>query len=230
MNLNDLAIGKIKLHTGNPKIIAVLDSYISSDELKHLYSDGAVMVEIRFDLLPGEFDQKLEFAETVRNSAPFGIIGTLRENENNKNERDELVILMSEYVDAIDEEVSYPTAAANLERCVGKVKIVSHHDFNSTPSESQIAEWVSKCISTGADIVKLAFKAKTKADVLRIKEFAQSLDVPAILIAMGEAGFESRKNPAAFNSLATYAFSGAKAVAPGQLSVKEIAAFMKAGQ
>jgi 3-dehydroquinate dehydratase-1 len=223
-----LHIGSVPLEQKYPKIIAVLDSYFSADELKRIYSDGASIAEIRFDLLPGSIDEKLEYAKLIRLSAPFAILGTLRETAENKTIRNSLIEQIVPFVDGIDEEVSYPSVAKNLSVAKGKLKVASHHDFEKTPDDAEMGEWVEKCNTVGADVVKLAFQVASIDDLNRIRQFAQLIKEPAIVIAMGEHGVESRKKPESFASIATYAFTGKQAIAPGQLSVAKISEYLKA--
>ncbi len=216
-----IRLGTVELSVSSPCVIAVLDSIVNKGKLEQIKADGAEIVEIRFDLLHGTISEKVKFARLVKEFGFFGVLGTARETAADVDDRLSLIELIEPYIDAIDEEVSCPTAKVALEKCSNKLRIVSHHDYKQTPPLNEICRWADTARSFGADVVKLAFTANTKEDLLRIKEFSGMLSMPSIIIAMGSMGVESRLNPSAFNSLATYAFVGKEGVAPGQLSVSE---------
>ena len=100
--------------------------------------------------------------------------------------------------------------------------IVSHHDWDGTPSLDTLIAVREECISLGADIVKLVTTAHSRADALVVVKLLMSSDsdTPTISFSMGEHGRASRILAPMFGSPISYvALSAGDASAPGQLSV-----------
>ncbi len=73
----------------------------------------------------------------------------------------------------------------------------------------------------GADIVKIATMAKSRADVVRLLRFTETCTVPVVTIAMSAIGTVSRVIAPLFGSLFTYGYI-TRPVAPGQLPVERL--------
>jgi 3-dehydroquinate dehydratase-1 len=105
--------------------------------------------------------------------------------------------------------------------------IMSSHNFEDTPSESEILRALRDMGEEGADIVKYAAMPRAAADVLALLSataaYAASPDArPAITISMGRLGIMSRVNGGLFGSAATFASIMGEVSAPGQIPIADL--------
>ncbi|HUG96446.1 MAG TPA: type I 3-dehydroquinate dehydratase, partial [Nitrososphaera sp.] len=100
--------------------------------------------------------------------------------------------------------------------------LVSWHDFEETPPSDKIADLLSE-MRVYSNYVKIVTTAKSVDDSLRLLErYKTATGLDPIFFAMGEAGVVSRVMcTVTGNAPFTYA-SLEKAVAPGQLTVKQM--------
>jgi 3-dehydroquinate dehydratase I len=101
--------------------------------------------------------------------------------------------------------------------------IISFHDFRSTPPASRLDEIVSRARSLGADVVKIATRTDTPAQLETLRDFFQRQRKPGDVVAMGigKLGRASRLELARRDCLLNYAHLGS-AVAAGQLSIRDL--------
>jgi 3-dehydroquinate dehydratase-1 len=64
-------------------------------------------------------------------------------------------------------------------------RIISFHDFDSTPSVRRLSAMASKAKSLGADVFKVATRTDTQAQLARLRDFAANLHVDLALSVMG---------------------------------------------
>ncbi len=130
-----------------------------------------------------------------------------------------------EYIDIVDIELtSYGLRkeVIKLAEEKGKLSLVSYHDFEKTPSESEIQKIIDEGKNLGANIVKYAFSVKSKDDVGRIlKVTYKNRDKNLVAIGMGELGKITRVAGFFFGSIMTYTFVG-KSFAPGQIELNRL--------
>jgi 3-dehydroquinate dehydratase type I len=102
--------------------------------------------------------------------------------------------------------------------------IVSYHNFETTPSLSEMCSIVDTCKTQGADIVKLVTTANSKSDAARVLSLYDIYsDLNLIAFAMGEAGLITRAACIFLGAPYTYAaISDDKPLANGQLSAEKI--------
>jgi len=101
--------------------------------------------------------------------------------------------------------------------------IVSHHDFVLTPNP--LSELYRHIRNQGADIVKIATKAKDFQDSKRMLDLisSTSADGDIIGICMGEFGSTTRVLGPLYGGYLTFAsLEEGKASAPGQLTVEDL--------
>jgi 3-dehydroquinate dehydratase-1 len=104
----------------------------------------------------------------------------------------------------------------------GALRIISHHDFAATPSDTELDALVDAARGAGADIVKIAAHAASPSDRNRLLDLLRRRRAePLIVIAMGPAGVASRVFFPLCGSLLTYGFLN-QPVAPGQLSIRQL--------
>ncbi len=225
--MGNALIGNVEL--GNiPRIVAIIDKYMPIDNVKSFIERGASLLEIRVDLFPEEFDDILEYIEVLNKQVRVPLICTIRETEKNRENRLTMFKKIVPFVDAIDIEIDTDINREVINYSTGKTVIISYHDFEKTPENSELSNIIDKAIDLGADIVKISTMANSSEDVARLLCFAKERPENLVVIAMGEIGRISRIDAPLFASLFTYAFVNDE-VAPGQLSldsmVKELKSF-----
>jgi len=101
-------------------------------------------------------------------------------------------------------------------------KIISFHDFESTPSASRLDKIASDARSLGADVIKVATRTDTFAQFDRLLDFFDRPRAAAVAaMGMGKLGRASRLELARRGSVLNYAHLGSPA-APGQVSIRDL--------
>lgn len=107
--------------------------------------------------------------------------------------------------------------------------LVSHHDFEHTPSSKDLKAIFKRMKDLGAEYCKVAVMPEDGKDVLKLMltvyETKRDCDKKVVGIAMGEQGKLSRLAAGSFGSDLTYGHIGQEA-APGQLHVQQLKALM----
>ena len=153
-----------------------------------------------------------------------------------KDRVDLLVEAVKRGADFVDIEASTGESligrlASEIRRKAGVVKmIVSHHDFQGTPSWAGLVRRFNSCRSFGAHAVKIVTYAHSAEDNLRLLRLiprALAEGQPIIAFCMGPRGRVSRLLAPLLGSLITYASlrKGAES-APGQWTVAEMRKIM----
>lgn len=128
-----------------------------------------------------------------------------------------------EHLSGVDIEVQSAIAeqVATLARAKGKFCILSHHDFNATPSAGDLEGIIRKGQEIGT-VVKIAAMVQSAADLETLRSILrQSWKVPICLIGMGPLGRETRLTFPKEGSCLTYGYLD-QAGAPGQYSAEEL--------
>jgi 3-dehydroquinate dehydratase-1 len=101
--------------------------------------------------------------------------------------------------------------------------IISFHDFKTTPHASRLDDIVSGAVSLGADIVKVATRTDTPAQLEALLDLFERQRAAANLVAMGigKLGRVSRLELARRGCMLNYAHLGSPAAA-GQLSIRDL--------
>lgn len=103
--------------------------------------------------------------------------------------------------------------------------ILSQHDFQATPTETEIVSRLKRMQERNADIGKIAVMPQSARDVLDLlnatEKATHELEIPLITMSMGELGKVSRISGPLFGSTLTFA-SVSDASAPGQLTVADV--------
>jgi len=193
----------------------------------------ADVVELRIDFIRNANPGKLLSAKTGK------ILVTARKKDEGGNfegDEKERFSLLSEAVtlraDFVDIELSTDeTFTRKLLEDIRKhgdqtKLIVSHHDFNGTPSESKLQNILNECVGRGAHIVKIATFANSAEDnlkILKLISYAKKTNRKIIALCMGEKGKISRIMAPYFGSYLSFASleKGAES-APGQLTIEEM--------
>ena len=105
--------------------------------------------------------------------------------------------------------------------------LLSSHDFSKTPTENELTEIIYDMRYLGADICKVAVMPNNMTDCLTILQSSNRIqterqNIPFILIGMGEIGRLTRLTGELFGSVLTFASSGRRDSAPGQMKIPEL--------
>jgi 3-dehydroquinate dehydratase type I len=189
----------------------------------------ADFIEVRLDGL-----KKHKHLADIANCSNTPLIATNRSTRcqgkflGNETERKEILIDAArngfEYVDI---ELSTPQLmdiAGNLQE-MGTRPVVSFHDFNETPSSSQLNKIFEKEIAGGAFVCKIVTTAKFVADNLTALSFVHKAckNAKIVCFAMGELGKPSRLLSPVFGAFFTIAsLQRRRKTAEGQLTIKEM--------
>ena len=103
--------------------------------------------------------------------------------------------------------------------------VVSHHDFQKTPSVQEMCDTLETMQKLGADIAKIAVMPNNMMDVANLlsatAQMNLELEIPIITISMGKLGEVSRVYGGEFGSYATFATCG-ESSAPGQIDIENL--------
>ncbi len=222
-----LKIGDVKLGQLPRVVLGVIGE---SPVVAQAAGEGVDILEVRVDLFGGPLTPASVVDEVkVLKRHEMPLIGTIRGTGEvrgtvklSDSERADLYQKISPLVDAIDIDLS----AAILKSVVAAARrnkntvILSHHDFDGTPSESRLKQIVGKASKLGADIIKIATLAKHESDVLRLLQFtAAHRPKNLVTIAMGNIGTVSRLMFPLAGSLMTYT---SVALSDGQIDAKRL--------
>ena len=189
-------------------------------EHKHLVEQGAELVELRLDYINGEPNLR----RLVQDRPGPVVITCRREADGGKwsgNEETRQMLLRSAIAEGVDYVDLEEDVAKKIPRFGNTKRIVSMHDFRSTPKDlEQIHARLAAC---DADIVKLATMAHTPQDNVRMLRLMRGSEVPTVGMCMGDMGTPTRVLAAKFGAPFTYAtFHHERALAPGQLSFAQM--------
>jgi 3-dehydroquinate dehydratase-1 len=208
------------LNTEKTHIVASLTENLQQ-KTKEAEEKGADAVEIRLDLYEGKIedikDLRLPVIVTNRTEWEGG------DHKGSEEERIEQLKNALKYAEAVDIELE---AENSHEEIVEKADeydvavIVSSHDFEKTPSVSEMVETLEKASEIG-DVAKLAVKAESKSDSLDLLKATEKVNGVVSTMAIGGHGSYTRFVSALHGSKITYACLGEK-TAPGQLKVEEV--------
>ena len=133
-------------------------------------------------------------------------------------------------VDGVDVELRSPLCAPVLLLAArhDRLTIVSHHDFDATPSDAELAALRREAAQLdGAHILKVAGFAHSQRDTERLLDFLRSRQARDLIVhAMGPHGVASRVFFPLLGSLLTYGFVSS-AGAPGQLALSDLYAELR---
>ena len=105
-------------------------------------------------------------------------------------------------------------------------RIISFHDFKSTPSARLLVAKANNAKALRADIFKVATRTDTPMELGRLLEFITKnrVNVPLAVMGMGRLGAISRVLLARAGSVLIYASVGAATDVEGQMSLKQLRA------
>lgn len=210
-----------------PQIVGVIFS--------HADFQGAIRMrnppdffELRLDALAGNIE--ILRRQIAKLSAPF--IATARPsqeggaNQLSLRERRDLLLAFLPDASWVDIELRSARALAGVLQAAKANRIrtiISFHDFRGTPGRSRLDEIVRAARSLGPDVVKIATRTDTPAQLDRLLDFFERQRPAKKVVAMGigKLGRTSRLELARRGCALNYAHLGTAHVA-GQLSIREL--------
>lgn len=198
------------------------------------------LIELRADFLSevSNSDYVVDIINTILNQTDIPLLFTIR----SKSEGGEIIplnelevldllkivcrktnILMIDYeLESKREHVIELLAFAKEQK---KQVILSHHNFNKTPTNEVIVDKIYLMEKLGAEHAKIAVMPNSKADVFRLleltREMTSKLEMPLTTMSMGETGKLSRALGWIYGTRITFAV-GAKSSAPGQIEIEAL--------
>ena len=240
----------LRVGEGRPKVIvSLMDTSVPelSDTYERALREGADLLEWRADFWPDIHDAaKVAFvcrliSEECAREAPF--IFTCRTKgqggqvEMGCDAYEQLLgaVLGTGKPDLVDIELGIgDEAVRRMIGCAherGIVAVVSHHDFEKTPSVEDMTAILTRMVVLGADIPKLAVMAQSAQDaedLMRATSLVRErTGMPLVTMAMGALGQRTRLEGELFGSAMTFCALG-RASAPGQVEIAQALAEMDA--
>jgi 3-dehydroquinate dehydratase type I len=195
--------------------------------------EGAAIIEIRLDYLP-----KTPNFEMVRDMTTLPLIATNRSPSEggykaiNETERIQSLLAAAsagfEYIDLEWRTPQIHQICAKVKKLSDTQMILSHHDFQISPTFKQLSIIHHKQVQAGADICKIIFTANTIADNLPCLDYLQqvALHQRMICFCMGSLGLMSRLFSPLFGGFLTYAaIKQGQEAALGQITLAEMKHF-----
>ncbi len=140
-------------------------------------------------------------------------------------------LVESRVADLVDVELSLGDQtvgrAVRLAHGAGVRVVVSHHDWETTPTRKALLTLLTDMVDAGADVAKIAVTPHGPDDLLTLLRATREAadEVPVIAVAMGDLGAAVRLAGGVFGSAATFATVG-EASAPGQLDLHTVTAVL----
>lgn len=182
-------------------------------------AEQADVVELRMDYAPGADLRRL------LKDRPRPVIVTYRAKRQGgmfEGPEEDRLRLVQKAVDLGAEYVDIELdAAARIRRNPKTRLIVSHHDFERTPSD--LGRLHADIVAAGADIVKIATMATDIRDNLAIFDLLRRSKKETIALCMGEPGTISRIIGKKFGGYLTFAsIRAGRESAPGQITARDL--------
>jgi len=213
-----------------PRIVGVIASRADLERALRMRRPPDLF-ELRLDRLAGMADQ----VENVLPSLRTPLIITARHPHEGGarklplRQRRDLLAQFLKHAHHIDVELRSATALRCLLTLAEKKnirRIISFHNFKSTPSARILAAKAREARSHGADIFKVATRTDTPMELGRLVEFITKsrVAVPLAVMGIGKLGAISRVLLARAGSVLIYASLGAGTDVEGQLSLEQLGA------
>jgi 3-dehydroquinate dehydratase/shikimate dehydrogenase len=196
-------------------------------EIQEAAKQGARLIEVRLDYLKKAPDFKRLLADK-----PCPLVATVRRpTDGGKWDGSEAArrTLLRQAIVAGFDWVDLETDMVDSVRRFGSVRrIVSYHNFRETPTD--LGKVYARMCAQDADVLKLAVRAQSPADNLRVLELLRKSPLPTIAYCMGDIGFPSRFLALKYGAPFTYAaFNRERNIAPGLPVFSEVKQIYNAG-
>lgn len=209
---------------------------------------GAHLVELRADLLQapasgGRAQHMVEVARCVGEAGGLPVLLTVRTT----TEGGRAALSSSAYTDLLKEVIETLAAVPNevvaldiehscghlpelvaLAGASGLATIGSSHAFQGAPGGSVLLERLRQVQEAGASVAKVAVMPRSRDQAQAVlalcAQARAALEVPVVVIAMGQLGAASRLEGWRAGSALSFATTSASPGAPGQLTVEAVRA------
>jgi 3-dehydroquinate dehydratase-1 len=213
-----------------PRVVGVIASSADMDRAMRIRRPPNFF-ELRLDRLAGIVDQ----LENKLPRLPALLIITARHPEEggaNKlslRQRRDLLTRFLNHAEYLDVELRSASAMRGLFTLAKRKKvrrIISLHNFKSTPHPRMLARKARAAKANGANIFKVATRTDTPIELARLLEFVTNKHVglPIAAMGIGRLGAISRVLLARAGSALVYASVGEASAIEGQLSLKQLRA------
>ena len=213
-----------------PRVVGVIASRADLERAVRMRRPPDLF-ELRLDRLAGMADQ----VENVLPKLRTPLIITARDpheggaNKLRLRQRRDLLARFLNHADYMDVELRSARALRSLLTLAEKKnvrRIISFHNFKSTPSARILAAKARQARFHGADIFKVATRTDTPMELGRLLEFMTSsrLDLAVAVMGIGKLGAISRVLLSRAGSVLIYASVGAVTDVEGQLSLEQLRA------
>ncbi|MEG0368119.1 MAG: type I 3-dehydroquinate dehydratase [Coprobacillus sp.] len=246
--MNICQVKNLEIGNGKPKICLPIvgrnnEEIFTQAKSFQLYSYD--MVELRIDFYENILDENelLQLLKQLKTIISQPLLFTYR----SKKEGGEIQLTDQQYIqliqcaceshfiDLVDIELmSGNTLVYQLVEIAHKnnVKVImSNHDFEKTPSVSDMMNTLEHMEILGGDILKIAVMPQSYKDVIALLnvtlEMSQKATKPIVTMSMGQLGAISRISGELTGSAITFASAG-KASAPGQIGVSDMQVILEA--
>jgi 3-dehydroquinate dehydratase/shikimate dehydrogenase len=189
-------------------------------EIQEAGKQGAQFIEVRLDFLAKAPD----FSRLLANK-PCPMLATVRRPSDggrfSGTEEARQTLLRQAIVSGFD-WVDLETEVADRIPRFGQVKrIVSYHNMRETPQN--LEEIHARMCKQDADVVKIAVRAQTPLDNLRVLQLLKQPARPTVGLCMGDMGMPARILAGKYGSPFSYAaFNKERGIAPGMPSYREM--------
>ena len=222
-----MRFGNITLGTG-PRVVGTVSEPATLGQLAAGTERDCDIVEVRLDLIGAGTPRWMEQARAIEaRGLPVIVTIRLKDEGGQWNQPDHLRLPLFEtalrQLTAADIELRSPlvekvSALAYQRR---RPLIVSHHDFNRTPSGDELRNIVMKAAEYGT-VVKIAAFTRTEDDLAALRTlFQRQCPASLCVLGMGPLGAQTRVEFPKLGSVLTYGYLDAP-VAPGQVSAREL--------
>jgi 3-dehydroquinate dehydratase-1 len=187
--------------------------------------------ELRLDRVAGIVDKLENKLPKLR--APLIITARHPEeggaNKLSLRQRRDLLARFLNHAEYLDVELRSASAMHGLLTLAMRKKvrrIISFHDFKSTPHPRMLARKAHTAKANGANIFKVATRTDTRIELARLLEFVTNKDaeLPVAAMGIGRLGAISRVLLTRAGSALIYASVGEASDIEGQLSLKQLRA------
>ncbi len=213
-----------------PRVVGVIASPADMDRAMRIRRPPNFF-EMRLDRLAGIVDQLEDKLPKLR--APL-IITARHPEEGGANklslpQRRDLLARFLNHAKYLDVELRSASAMRGLLKLATRKKvrrIISFHNFKSTPHPRMLARKARAAKANGANIFKVATRTDTPIELARLLEFVTNkhAEVPIAAMGIGRLGAISRVLLARAGSALVYASVGETSDIEGQLSLKQLRA------
>ncbi|MGC2352837.1 MAG: type I 3-dehydroquinate dehydratase [Candidatus Udaeobacter sp.] len=216
--------------TKHPRVVGVIASHADLGRAVQMCNPPDLF-ELRLDRLAGIVDRLENKLPRLR--APL-IITARHPQEGGGNklslrQRRDVLTRFLPHADYVDVELRSASALRSLLRLATQKKvrrIISFHNFKSTPPLRVLRAKVRAAKTHGADIFKVATRTDTPVQLARLLDFIakKDIDLPVSAMGIGKLGAISRVLLARAGSALVYGSVGAETDIEGQLSLKQLRA------